>query len=439
MRTRTLTARFAAAALPLTAVLLAPAAASAATADADVRLRDGARFGPVTFRAAPGEVNRLTVTSTGGRLVFRDPANRVEARGDCEQLGRHAARCPYTEDIADAHLGDRGDRADVGTSLVDVHGGRGDDLLRGSQGRQTLLGDAGDDVVHGLRGGDHLTGGPGRDRVYGGSGDDDLLDGETDRRAAPDLFRGGTSQDTIGADRGDVIDYGLRRRPVRIDLARGRTNTGDRILGLESIVGGSGADRLRGDGDDNILEGRGGDDLIRGRRGADIPIGGRGDDDVAGGSGDDVVWGNSGRDGLSGGSGDDLLISRDGQAEDVACGRGDDVVRSNPTDRLRRDCETATASTLTVQVQPAIAGGEATFRVACGGRPGGCSGSLAVSSLAGERYGSADFAGLPDDPQVFSDVTVPLTPAGTAALREGAVVQVTFGRFGGYRAFLQGG
>src|SRR5687768_15222549 len=97
--------------ITLAALLIVPSAASAATATADIERRQGAPFGPVTFKAANGEVNRVTVTVANGRLRFHDDRNRVRAKGDCEQVNARTAICPFTEDIAKVKLGNRGDRA----------------------------------------------------------------------------------------------------------------------------------------------------------------------------------------------------------------------------------------------------------------------------------------------------------------------------------------
>jgi len=298
--------------LTATAVLLAPGVASAATATAHVRVRGGVTVGPVTFAGARGEANRLTITTAGGLIVFRDRAQPVVARGDCRRVDRHTARCPFTEDIAQARLGDGRDRATLRGGLVQVHGGPGADVLIGTGG-SGLFGEGGDDTLRGARGGDELNGGPGRDVVAGGAGDDVFVDGETDGQAARDVYIGGPSLDTRNADRGDVLSYARRSRGVRVDLGRGTTSTEDRIVGLESLIGGRGNDRLIGDGDDNNLEGGPGADLLRGRGGRDIPLGGPGDDRAFGDAGDDVVWGDEGRDRLSGGDGADLVVSLEEQ------------------------------------------------------------------------------------------------------------------------------
>ena len=421
----------------LSALLILPSGASAATATAKIKIRGGAEFGPVTFQAAKGEVNRVTVTTANGRLRIRDSANRVVARGDCDQVNRHTADCPTTEDIAQIRLGNRNDRAKV-QNLVSVFGGSGNDYLEGSGGNDRLDGQRGNDTLHGLGQGDDLTGGPGRDRLYGGGGDDDLFDGETDRQSAPDVFRGGSSRDTrFGADRGDMLDYSKRTRALSVDLSSGRTNTKDVVRGLESVTGGSGADRLTGDGDDNWLEGNGGNDRLRGRGGDDIPQGGAGNDSVSGDDGNDTVWGDAGVDRLFGGAGNDQMIGRDSAAETVDCGAGDDVAPVTRLDTLR-NCERAASSQLQVSVQPDVQGNTATFQVSCI-KFGGCSGTIAISSLDGsESYGSGDFAGLAHGADVFTPVEVDLTPAGKAAVQRGETVLVTFpGSTGGYRAFIQ--
>lgn len=427
--------------LALSSLLLLPSAASAATVTADIRVRGGVELGPVTFKAAKGEVNDVTVTNVLGRLRFHDDNNRVRARGDCDQVNRSTAICPSTEDIAQVRLGNRHDKAKV-EGLVTVFGGDGNDTLRGSPGNDFLNGERGNDTLHGLANSDDLTGGPGRDRVFGGSGDDDLFDGETDAQAAPDLYRGGSSRDTrFGRDKGDTIDYSKRTRALDIDLSRGRPKHGgdrDVIRGLESIVGSSAGDRLSGDGDDNWLDGRGGDDRLRGRGGDDNVRGESGNDTVRGDDGSDQVFGGTGRDGLYGGSGDDEVFSRDGQPETVNCGTGEDTAPTSRIDTLR-DCEVGSSQRLQVRVNPEVEGSTATFGVSCVSERG-CSGTLTLASLDGEAYGSGDFSDLPHGADLFTPVDVTLTQAGQDALAKGEVVAMTFGSGdGGFRAFMRAG
>ena len=421
----------------LTALLFLPSVASAATATADVNRRQGTTFGPVTFKAAKGEVNDVTVSTANGRLRFHDDRNSVTARGDCGQVNAKTVICPFTEDIAKVKLGSRDDSATV-ENLVEVLGGAGADLLRGSGGVDALDGQKGGDTLSGRGDNDALTGGTGRDHITGGRGDDVLIDGETDRNAARDTYLGGSSRDSAGSDRGDQIFYTRRKRALNISLIRDQVMTSaerDHIAGIESVGGGAGDDKLIGDGDDNWLEGNGGDDLINGRQGDDIPMGGKGDDDVRGDVGSDVVWGNGGTDSLSGGRGDDLMDGDDSNAETISCGSGRDDARVTRLDTVGH-CEIATKGNLYVRVEPQISGNEATFRVACQ-KLGGCSGTLTLTGPDGEAFGSGSFTDLPDDPQTFSDVSVTLTDAAVAALPQGVLVQVAFGSEGGYRALLR--
>lgn len=430
-------------------LLVAPAAAFAATATADVERRHGSTFGVVVFKAARGEVNDVTVTEPGGELRFRDDRNRVRARGDCEQINRSTVLCPLTEDNPKVKLGNRDDRATV-VGLATALGGPGDDRLLGSRGTNFLDGQGGADTLRGGGGDDDLTGGTGRDRLFAGPGDDDLIDGETDENAARDLYRGGASRDTAGADRGDQIFYTKRDEALNIDLLAGRNPNlrdevmkgaeGDDIGGLESVAGGSGDDRLVGDGDDNMLEGNGGDDVLNGRFGDDILMGGNGVDRLKGDTGSDVLWGNAGDDALlSGGKSPDFIISIDPNAETVQCGSGSDTVRSTQLDTLGRDCDVATSNPLSVRVQPQINGNDATFRVACHRRPRGCDGTLTLTGPDGEDYGSGNFTDLPNDAQTFTPVSVTLTPEGVDAIDRGVIVQVAFGDRAGYRTFTRSG
>jgi Ca2+-binding RTX toxin-like protein len=422
--------------LALTALLVLPSVASAATATADIEKRHGTRFGPVTFNAARGEENDVKVTQANGRLRFHDNANRVRAKGDCKQVDDHTASCPVTEEVATVKLRNRADVARV-SGLVAVRGGSGADLLRGSSGFDDLDGQAGDDTLVGKGGGDELTGGRGRDRLFGAAGDDDLIDGERDGNAQPDRFVGGSSRDTAGQDRGDVVVYASRSDPLRVNVLTQKGADGDEIVGIESIEGGSAGDHLIGDADDNHLVGNGGNDRLRSFGGDDFLSGDRGYDDLRAANGNDLLNGGAGRDQFQGGAGDDDLVADDLAAESVLCDADDDIARTNALDTVL-DCEVANSDPLYFQVQPGISGNTATFQVACQ-QLGGCDGILNLRGPFGEDFGSAAFNHLPDDPETFSPVTVNLTDAAVEALANGANVEVLHSETGGYTAFMQSG
>lgn len=66
------------------------------------------------------------------------------------------------------------------TSVEEVSGGEGDDVLRGGPAAETLRGAQGDDVLNGGGGDDEVDGNVGIDHVAGGEGDDRVLGGERD-------------------------------------------------------------------------------------------------------------------------------------------------------------------------------------------------------------------------------------------------------------------
>ena len=61
-------------------LFLAPADAQASTAFANVSRDEGDYFGPVTFAAARGEKNQVTVARGGLGIVFRDVGSRLRDR-----------------------------------------------------------------------------------------------------------------------------------------------------------------------------------------------------------------------------------------------------------------------------------------------------------------------------------------------------------------------
>lgn len=98
---------------------------------------------------------------------------------------------------------------------------------------------------------------------------------------------------------------------------------GDDILnggkGADTIQGNGGNDIISGDAGNDDIDGGDGDDTIDGGAGDDIIFGGLGNDTIAGGGGNDVVLGGEGNDVITGDAGDDNLQG----------GAGDDVIDGN--------------------------------------------------------------------------------------------------------------
>ncbi|MDX6650902.1 MAG: hypothetical protein QOJ97_2853 [Solirubrobacteraceae bacterium] len=272
----------------------------------------------LSYTAASGETNALTVTPRPSMYEFRDPGAQVTAVQPCVPAGPDGALCPrsgITSLVAD--VGDGNDKVTVAV-------GQGDAPLLAA----TLYGGAGNDELLGGSGDDALHGGPGDDRVAGGPGEDTL--------------DGGFGVDTLeGGDAADVVDYGDRTQPVSLSVDGqandGETNEGDNIAGdVEKLIGGSGSDslsgastQLGGPGNDRLtdgesLYGEGGNDTLVGDERSNLLEGGAGDDVLTGAGGNDRLCGDTinlffwnagypvcsgtGADRLDGGDGDDFLV-----------------------------------------------------------------------------------------------------------------------------------
>ena len=271
----------------------------------------------LTFSAAPGEANAVTVDAAGGVLTVRDSGAPAVAGPGCA-----AAVDGVTCAIGDATvlavalaLGDGDDQAAVtiADAKVTADGGAGADVVSAAGGGDLSGGDGDDRLSAGaattLRGGpgaDTLTGSPATDTLDGGTGTDDL-DGGTGR---------------------DDLSYAGRPDGVTVDLATGTGGApgeDDRIAGFEDATGGEGPDVLIAAASGSLLRGRGGDDLLGGKDATDRLDGDAGDDLLAGGAGGDDLDGGEGDDRIDGGAGRDAIAARAG-ADRVTGGPGPDRI-----------------------------------------------------------------------------------------------------------------
>jgi Ca2+-binding RTX toxin-like protein len=159
-------------------------------------------------------------------------------------------------------------------------------LVGSSQGDQ-LTGDGADNVIYGQNGPDLIRGGGGDDVLEGGGQNDSLFGGE-----GADILRGG---DDFDHARYDDATSGVNVNLVT-GLGLGGEAQGDRLFGIEGVVGSSFDDVLVGDDGVNFLTARGGDDVIYGGAGADVIDGGNGNDHIYGGAGIDSMTGGAGFD-----------------------------------------------------------------------------------------------------------------------------------------------
>lgn len=272
--------------------------------------------------------------------------------------------------------GDRGDdRLYGGDGADQLDGGKGDSTLDGGAGNDCLIAGRGANLVAGGSGSDWLlvtgkwglrldlavtgpqdTLGYGIDRVSGiehlrgGSGDDSLsgaaggnrLEGAGGNdallgRAGDDTLSGGDGVDTL--DGGTGFDWAVFDGDAPVTVTLGRTDAQDTGAGLdllteiEGVIGGSGADDLRGDAMANRLWGSAGADRLRGEGGNDSLRGGAGADMLSGGAGADLVAGEDGNDRLVAGQGADRLYGGAGIDMAVLSGLGPvdcDLSRTGP-------------------------------------------------------------------------------------------------------------
>lgn len=145
------------------------------------------------------------------------------------------------------------------------------------------------DVLYGRGGNDRIYGGGGNDTLYGGSGNDYL--------------RGGSGADLLSGGSGfDYADYRDAPGGVSVNLLRrtqsGSDASGDRLSGIEGVIGSAFNDVLKGSKIHNTLRGGAGNDSLSGNAG---------DDRLYGEAGRDTIVGGTGKDWLSGGQGADIF------------------------------------------------------------------------------------------------------------------------------------
>ncbi|MBU9697664.1 hypothetical protein GU927_007370 [Rhodobacteraceae bacterium HSP-20] len=145
---------------------------------------------------------------------------------------------------------------DAGDDVV-VGGEQGDALL-GKGGADILLGNGGNDVGVGGSGGDTVEGGAGRDVLLGGEGDDLFIAQSGD---GADMIFGGAGSDTLDLSaltEGATVDLGAYT-PIGTVRTGGVT---DHLVGVENVIGSTGADVIKASLGINVMTGADGDDIF---------------------------------------------------------------------------------------------------------------------------------------------------------------------------------
>src|SRR5581483_5895339 len=135
-------------------------------------------------------------------------------------------------------------QGDTYTSIENVVGSEGNDLLMGDASANRLDGGGGNDVVSAGAGDDTLVGGAGDDTLFGGTG--------------ADVLQGATGTDTA--------TYAGSSAAVLVNLytqsGSGGDANGDTLISVERVVGSDGNDLLMGDDAANWLSGGLGTDVV---------------------------------------------------------------------------------------------------------------------------------------------------------------------------------
>jgi hypothetical protein len=181
--------------------------------------------------------------------------------------------------VVELRMGGGADRVFTTGSRIEAYGDGGNDELSGYTGLDRLDGGPGDDQLAPYSFGDTVVGGPGFDTVlYGGA-------------------------DPVAVTLDGVADDGVAGQQQNIGAD------------VEAVRGGDGPDDITGTAAANALRGGGGGDTLQGGGGADA---------------------------LVGEGGNDTIRARDGAADTVDCGPGNDAVVVDVIDVVDADCEIVT-------------------------------------------------------------------------------------------------
>ncbi len=217
---------------------------------------------------------------------------------------RSGAQSISLDDVANDGLAGEGDN--VTSTVENLYGGSGPDVIVGSAASNVLRGGPGDDRLDGLEG-------------------DDLFD-EGAAASGADVINGGPGVDTVTYENRSIgVHVELCATAAASGCAKpgcacaaddGEPGEGDNLVNVEAASGGSGDDILVGDEGDNAFYGHAGNDKISGRGGNDTMYGDDGDDLLVGGDGDDYLDGAAGLDTFDGGNGSgDICVIDKGETQ----------------------------------------------------------------------------------------------------------------------------
>ena len=317
--------------------------------------------GQVEYNGAPGEVNNLTVSLTGGAYRFEDAVGTtITPSGGCTALA-NVATCPATGVTqVRAFLDDQNDTVVATGSIVSpvnvwLDGQAGNDSVTGPPNAEAQLngddfGQVGNDTIVGGSKSDDLIGDEGNDTLSGGEGDDRLIPG-----SGNDAADAGPGDDNIsifspfggGNDGTDVLSGGPGRDfydaySVTDGIAISLNDVADDGTGcpgpacendniksdIEDIRSGEGNDTIVATDQPNRIDAGTGNDNVDAGAGGDSINGDDGNDNMNGGPGADTLFDFGGTDAFNGGPGDDQLFPAftDYGADTMSGGSGFDTL-----------------------------------------------------------------------------------------------------------------
>jgi hypothetical protein len=361
----------------LAAALLAPATAGAATLSYE--------GGTLVYRGDAGPDTTMFSAEDDGTLRISYAPTAIAAPDGCSTPEYSSGvSCPMPAKLR-IELGGGDDRPGFSmrwpsSSSLEVYGGDGTDRLKDvthSETATVLDGGAGNDELEGFLGNDLLVGGPGNDTLSGHEGDDRLEGGDGDDLLHPDRYKS-PGNDIVdgGAGNDEAEDWTIPDEAshpaanISLDGVAndGRPGEADNVVNVERLHQRVGGTLVGSDGPDSFeiawnayetqfdstLVGHGGNDTLTGNTMRETIDGGAGDDTLEGGFNDDVITGGPGKDRINGDDtspqcglisgqcvvpfGSDTVNARDGEADVIDCGPGEDKAVVDAVDTVQ-NCE----------------------------------------------------------------------------------------------------